>query len=59
MKELLEKLQSDAMSAIDDSAVIDDLEKIRLQYLGKKGELTQILKGLGKLPKEELSLIHI
>ena len=57
MKELLEKLQSDAMSAIDDSKVIDDLEKIRLQYLGKKGELTQILKGLGKLPKEERPVV--
>ncbi|MDY3118493.1 MAG: phenylalanine--tRNA ligase subunit alpha [Peptoniphilus sp.] len=57
MKELLEKLKSDATSAIEDAKRIDELEKIRLQYFGKKGELTQILKGLGKLPKEERPVV--
>ena len=57
MKELLEKLESGALSAIDGAKTMDDLEKIRLQYLGKKGELTQILKGLGKLSKEERPVV--
>ena len=57
MRELLEKLESGALSAIDGAKTMDDLEKIRLQYLGKKGELTQILKGLGKLSKEERPVV--
>ncbi len=30
-----------------------DLEALRVKYLGKKGEVTELLKGLGKLPPEE------
>ena len=32
---------------------INALEQIRVQYLGKKGELTQVMKTLGNLPAEE------
>lgn len=53
MKEQLQQLESNALAAIENAKTIEELEKIRLQYFGKKGELTQILKGLGGLPKEE------
>ena len=39
-----------AVAAAEDSAALD---MVRVQYLGKKGELTGLLKGLGKLPAEE------
>ncbi|OHV11986.1 phenylalanine--tRNA ligase subunit alpha [Kushneria phosphatilytica] len=39
-----------AIEAAEDLATLDD---IRVRYLGKKGELTALLKGLGKLPPEE------
>ena len=38
-----------------DSNSIDDLEKIRLHYLGKKGLIPEALKGLGSLSIEEKS----
>ena len=39
-----------AVAAAADAASLDD---VRVQYLGKKGELTSLLKGLGKLSPEE------
>lgn len=53
MQETLEKIKIEAQGAIESSADLDDLEKLRVKYLGKKGELTTILKGLGKLSPEE------
>ena len=47
MKEKLEKILADAIAGIgSDNA---DLEQIRIQYLGKKGELTAVLRGMGQL----------
>ena len=48
----LEDILSTALSAVasaGDSAALDD---VRVKYLGKKGELTGLLKGLGKLSPE-------
>lgn len=39
-----------AVAAAENAAALD---QVRVQYLGKKGELTDLLKGLGKLPAEE------
>jgi phenylalanyl-tRNA synthetase alpha chain len=39
-----------AVAAADDLAALDD---VRIQYLGKKGRLTALLKGLGRLPAPE------
>ncbi|MGV2831092.1 phenylalanine--tRNA ligase subunit alpha [Myxosarcina sp. GI1(2024)] len=49
----LEKLQTEAISAIAGSSSLDELEQIRVRYLGKKGQLSQILRGMGKLSPEE------
>ena len=51
----LESLQSQALSAINVAADLGSLDQLRVQYLGKKGELTALLKGLGALPAEERS----
>jgi phenylalanyl-tRNA synthetase alpha chain len=45
----LTTLQAEAQTAIATVATLDTLEQLRVAYLGKKGELSQILKGMGKL----------
>ncbi len=42
-----------ALRAINDSKDEKSLESLRVDFLGKKGSLTELLKGLGKLPPEE------
>ncbi|NJR47944.1 MAG: phenylalanine--tRNA ligase subunit alpha [Hyellaceae cyanobacterium CSU_1_1] len=51
--EQLTELNTVAVKAIASSNSLDDLEQLRLKYLGKKGELSQILRGMGKLSPEE------
>lgn len=46
-------LQQQAQQAITCAATIDDLEQLRIQYLGKKGSLSQVLGGLGRLTPHE------
>lgn len=49
----LQTLQQEADSAIALSATLEELEQLRVQYLGKKGQLSQILRAMGKLSPEE------
>ncbi len=51
--ENLDALTSDALQAIEQAQDIPGLEQLRVQYLGKKGSLTDLLKGLGKLDPSE------
>jgi len=44
---------AEALQAITDSGDENSLEQLRVQYLGKKGKLTVLLKTLGQLPAEE------
>lgn len=53
MKERLLQIREEAKSIIEKTEVLKSLDDIRIKYLGKKGELTNILKGMGKLSKEE------
>ena len=53
MKEQLAKIRSEALSAFDAAADAAALDALRVQYLGKKGELTAVLKQMGKLSAEE------
>lgn len=55
MKELLDRIKADAMEQIDKSGA--DLEQLRVKYLGKKGELTAVLRGMGQLSAEERPVI--
>lgn len=47
------KLLDEAKAAIDSAKDINALEQIRIHYLGKKGQLTELLKSVGQLPAEE------
>lgn len=53
MKEQLENLKAAAFSAIEAAATGEDIEQLRIKYLGKKGELTALLKQMGSLSPEE------
>ncbi len=53
MKEMLEALRAASRQAINEAADMDALEALRVKYLGKKGELTAILKQMGGLSAEE------
>ncbi|ASN05050.1 phenylalanine--tRNA ligase subunit alpha [Virgibacillus necropolis] len=57
MKEELEKLQQEALDKIKDTEQLKELQAIRVAYLGKKGSLTGVLRGMGKLSKEERPVI--
>ena len=49
----LQALTAKARSDIEAADNLDELDQIRVSYLGKKGELTSLLKTLGTLPAEE------
>ncbi len=53
MKEQLEAIRAGALAAIGAAGNTGELEALRVQYLGKKGELTAVLKQMGKLSAEE------
>ncbi|MCL2151735.1 MAG: phenylalanine--tRNA ligase subunit alpha [Oscillospiraceae bacterium] len=53
MKERLEQLKEEAISALNTVTSGQMLELLRVKYLGKKGELTAILKQMGSLPAEQ------
>ena len=57
MKEKIEQIKSDVEGILENAKDIATLEQIRIKYLGKKGELTAVLKGMGKLSKEERPVI--
>lgn len=51
--ENLQSLADQAKAAIGEANDLASLDDVRVQYLGKKGEITALLKGLGKLSAEE------
>jgi phenylalanyl-tRNA synthetase alpha chain len=53
MKEQLDKLRQEAVEAIESAASLDALEAMRIKYLGRKGTLTDILRGVSQLSPEE------
>ena len=57
MQEKLLNLKEIALKEIKDTLSIEDVENIRVKYLGKKGEITAILKEMGKLSNEERPII--
>ncbi|MBQ9720898.1 MAG: phenylalanine--tRNA ligase subunit alpha, partial [Oscillospiraceae bacterium] len=57
MKKQLEAIRAAAVAAMEGAANAEDLEALRVQYLGKKGELTAVLKQMGKLSAEERPVI--
>ena len=53
MQDQISELQNSATLAIETSSTREELEAVRVQFLGKKGELTAILRGMGALSAEE------
>lgn len=53
MKEKLAELRQQGLEAIENSQDLDKINQARVKWLGKKGPLTQILRGMGKLSPEE------
>ncbi|MBQ6558300.1 MAG: phenylalanine--tRNA ligase subunit alpha, partial [Clostridia bacterium] len=53
MKQKLEEIKAAAISVLQSASDIDALEEARIKFLGKKGELTAVLKGMGALSAEE------
>ena len=53
MKELMQGLRDSSIKAILEADDVELLESLRVRYLGKKGELTGILRQMGKLSAEE------
>ena len=57
MKEKLEQIRREALEALEQTKAAQDLEALRVKYLGKKGELTAVLKQMGGLSAEERPVI--
>ena len=52
MEEKLNKIKQDAIERISSSKLLDEIEEIRVNMLGRKGALTQVLRSLGELAPE-------
>ena len=57
MKEKLAGIKSEALKGIEESSDLQSLDGIRVKFLGKKGELTAVLRGMGALTPEERPLV--
>ena len=57
MKDKLKLIQEKALAAFQDAKEIKDIDELKVKFLGKKGELTAILKEMGKLSAEERPVI--
>lgn len=53
MEQQLQQLKDEALGKIQDAQSVKELNDVRVAYLGKKGPITDLLKGMGKLPAEE------
>ncbi|GAB2570080.1 phenylalanine--tRNA ligase subunit alpha [Gracilibacillus alcaliphilus] len=57
MKEQLQALQTEALEKVTQASSRKELQDVRVAYLGKKGPITEVLRGMGKLSKEERPVI--
>ena len=53
MKEKLLGIKNESMKLLNEVNTIKEIDELKVKYLGKKGELTQILKGMKDLSNEE------
>lgn len=52
IRDELEAMRKDALGAVDKAVSLEELEEARIRFLGKKGVLTAVLRGLGGLPPD-------
>lgn len=53
MIDTLERIRASAVEAIEAAGSSAEVEQVRLRWLGRKGELTRILRSLGELPEDQ------
>jgi phenylalanyl-tRNA synthetase alpha chain len=53
MTDSMQKLKTEALDTIQNAANLNDLDQVRVQFLGKTGAVTGLLKQVGSLPVEE------
>ncbi len=53
MNDRIDQIATEAREAIGQASTTDALEQVRVQYLGRKAELPQILRGVAELPPEQ------
>ncbi|MGQ9498007.1 MAG: phenylalanine--tRNA ligase subunit alpha [Desulfotomaculales bacterium] len=53
MRDELSAIAEEAEAAVQGAGSVADLEEVRIRFLGKKGKLTQLLRGMGELSPEE------
>lgn len=57
MRDKLNQIMEDALNSLVDLTDLSELDDIRVKYLGKKGEITSVLREMGKLSEEERPLM--
>lgn len=57
MRDQLEQLRNGALQAIASASLVEQLQEIRISLLGRKGELTTLMKGLGSLTAAERPVV--
>ncbi len=57
MRDKLNEIRNKALKSLEDLKDLKELEELRVKVLGKKGELTSVLRGMGKLSAEERPLM--
>lgn len=53
LREQLQRLQAEAQRALADAKTLQEVEALRVDYLGRKGRLTSIKRGLKDIPEQE------
>jgi len=53
VQERIAAVRAQAIAAVRAAQSLDELEQVRIRFTGKKGELTQLLRGMGQVPPEE------
>ena len=53
MKERLQSIRDEALKAIESADMPEKLNDVRVKFLGKKGELTAVLKGMKDVAAED------
>ena len=57
MKEQIKQIKEKSIEEIEKTKDLKTLNEIKVKYLGKKGELTAVLRGMGNLSPEERPII--
>lgn len=57
MQDQLEKIRIEALAEMQEVETLETLEKLRIKYFGRKGLFTDVMKGMGKLSKEQKPVI--